>query len=178
MTTILPYRDIQPKIDPNAIVLAGAIVVGDVHIGAGSTVWYNSVIRGDVNIVRIGCDTNIQDGTVIHVAKHGQGSFIGDRVTIGHMALIHACTIADDAFVGMKAAVLDGARIEPFGMLAAGALLTPNKVLPSHELWAGSPARKMRDLTEADYEVMRRTVPRYAKLGIEHKLSLVPVKGT
>ena len=168
MTTILPYRDTKPTIHPDAVVLNGVVVVGDVHIGAGSTIWYNSVIRGDVNVVRIGCDSNIQDGTVIHVAKHGQGSFIGDRVTIGHMALIHACTIADDAFVGMRAVVLDGARIEPFGMLAAGAMLTPNKILPSGELWAGSPARKMRDLTEADYEVMRRTVPRYAKLGIEH----------
>lgn len=169
MTTILPYRDILPTVAHSAVLLPQTVVVGDVHIGAKSSIWYGSVVRGDVNIVRIGEETNLQDGSVIHVAKYGQGSFIGDRVTIGHMALIHACTIGDDAFVGMKAIVLDGARIEPLGMLAAGAMLTPNKVLPSGELWAGSPARKMRDLGEDDFEMMRRTTQRYVKLAIEHR---------
>lgn len=168
---ILPYRDVWPKIDPEAVLLPQTVVAGDVSIGAGSSLWYGSVIRGDVNIVRIGQDTNIQDASVIHVAKYGQGTFIGDRVTIGHMALIHACTIGDDAFVGMRAVVLDGATIESFGMLAAGAMLTPGKVLPSGELWAGSPARKMRDLTEQDYDVMRRTPKRYAKLAREYRAS-------
>ena len=166
---IKPYRGIMPLLDPSAVILDNTSIIGDVHIGSESSIWYGCTVRGDVNEIRIGAQTNLQDGSVIHVAKYGQGSYLGDRITIGHMALIHACTLEDDCFVGMKAIVLDGARIESFGMLAAGAMLTPGKVLPSGELWAGVPARKMRDLTEDDLEMMRRTTLRYVKLAKEHR---------
>src|SRR5580704_13346702 len=102
---ILPYRGIIPKIDPSAFVAPGAVVIGDVEIGPESSVWFGCVLRGDVNVIRVGARSNLQDGTVVHVASKGQGTFIGNDVTIGHGVLLHACTLADSSFVGMKATV-------------------------------------------------------------------------
>src|ERR1700744_6326282 len=162
---ILPYRGILPKIDPRAYVAPGAVVIGDVEIGSESSVWFGCVLRGDVNHIRIGARTNIQDGTVIHTASgkqparlgtntptppEGFPTLIGDNVTVGHMTLLHACTIESGGFVGMKSAVMDGAKIESGGMLAAGALLTPGKVIKKGQLWPGSPAKFWRDLTPDD----------------------------
>lgn len=169
---ILPYQGKSPIVDESCFIAPHASIVGDVEIGKNSNIWYNCVVRGDVNIVRIGEDTNIQDGTVIHVATFGQGSFIGDRVTIGHAALIHACTIEDDAFVGMQACVMDDAKVEAGGMLAAGALLTPGKVVPSGQLWAGRPARYVRDLNEDDIKTMKWSWAHYVKLAQQHVESL------
>ena len=139
--TPLPYRGARPVIDATAFVAEGCRIVGDVEIGAEASIWFNCVIRGDEHAVRIGARSNVQDGTVIHVHSAKQGTFIGADVTIGHKALLHACTIDDGGFVGMGAIVLDEAVIEGGGMLAAGAMLTPGKRVPSGELWAGSPAR-------------------------------------
>ena len=169
---ILSYQGKTPIIHGSCFIAPHASIVGDVEIGENSNVWYNCVIRGDVNIVRIGKDTNIQDGTVIHVATFGQGSFIGDRVTIGHAALIHACTIEDDAFVGMQACVMDGAKVETGAMLAAGALLTANKTVPSGQLWAGRPAKYVRDLNEKDLKTMAWSWAHYVKLAEQHRVSL------
>jgi carbonic anhydrase/acetyltransferase-like protein (isoleucine patch superfamily) len=178
---ILPYRGILPKIDPKAYVAPGAVVIGDVEIGADSSIWFGCVLRGDVNKIRIGKRTNIQDGTVIHVASplqpvsstsktptDGYPTLIGDNVTVGHMTLLHACVIESDAFVGMKSAVMDGAKIESWGMLAAGALLTPGKVVASGQLWAGSPAKFWRDLTDADRAQFDLRAQQYAELGAEY----------
>ena len=148
--TILPYRSIMPKIDPSAFIAPGAIVIGDVEIGAESSIWPGCVLRGDVQAIRIGARTNIQDGTVIHVTAGGQGVHIGDEVTVGHMALLHDCTLESRSFAGMKAIVMDGAKVESHGVLAAGALLTPGKILPGDQLWTGSPAKYKRNLTESD----------------------------
>src|SRR5580693_6024893 len=135
---ILAYRGVMPKIDPTAFIAPGAVIIGDVEIGPETSIWFGCVLRGDVNVIRIGARTNIQDGTVIHVAsglqpaRMGAGSgipeggyptIIGDDVTVGHMALLHACTLADNSFVGMRATVMDGCVVESFAMLAAGALL-------------------------------------------------------
>lgn len=150
MSNILPYQHTRPGIDNTAFIGAGAQVIGDIVIGAKSSIWYNCVLRGDVNIIRIGRDTNIQDGTVIHVATRGNGTHIGDRVTVGHMALLHDCVLEDDSFVGMGAIVMDGARVESGGMLAAGGMLTPGKVVPMGELWSGRPARFMRKKNDED----------------------------
>src|SRR5580693_9151572 len=130
---ILAYRGVMPKIDPTAFIAPGAVIVGDVEIGPESSVWFGCVVRGDVNIIRIGARTNIQDGTIIHVAsglqparmgvtapQDGYPTLIGDNVTVGHMTLLHACTVESNGFVGMQAAVMDGAKIESNGMLAAG----------------------------------------------------------
>lgn len=166
---ILPYRDILPKIAPTAFIAPTATVIGDVEIGEDAGIWFGCIIRGDVNIIRIGARTNIQDGTIIHVSKDGQGTFIGDEVTIGHMVLLHACTLQSGCFIGMRATIMDDCVVETGGMLAAGALLTPGKRIATGQLWAGSPARLMRDIGDAERAVIARTIPRYVGLAREHR---------
>lgn len=165
---LLPYRGILPRIAERVFLAPGATIVGDVEIGRESSVWFGCVVRGDVNIVRIGERTNIQDGTVVHVARDGQGTFIGSDITIGHMALLHACTLEDGAFVGMRATLMDDVLVESGGMVAAGALVTPGKRVGRGELWAGSPAKKIRDLTDADRAATVKLAPRYVALAAEY----------
>jgi carbonic anhydrase/acetyltransferase-like protein (isoleucine patch superfamily) len=180
---ILPYRDVMPRIHPSAFIAPGAVIIGDVEIGAESSIWFGCIIRGDVNVIRIGSRTNIQDGTVIHVASGlqparmgaeaaapsgGYPTLIGDNVTVGHMTLLHACTIESGAFVGMKSAVMDGAKIESKGMLAAGALLTPGKIIGKGQLWAGTPAKFWRDLTPDDIAQFDMRADQYVDLGQEY----------
>lgn len=169
MTIILPYKNISPTIDETAYISDGVAITGDVYIGAESNIWFGSVIRGDVADIRIGARTNIQDGSVIHVTRGMKGTHIGDDVTVGHMACLHACQIGDRAFVGMKACVLDGAIVESEAMVAAGALVTPNKVVKKHQLWAGSPARYMRDMTEDEIRFLTISADNYVRLGKEYK---------
>lgn len=166
---ILPYRGILPRIAADAFVAPGAVVIGDVEIAAGASIWYNCVLRGDVAAITVGENTNIQDGTVVHVSTGRPGTRIGANVTIGHMALIHAATVEDAAFIGMKACLLDGAVVEKEGMLAAGALLTQGKRVPAGELWAGNPARLLRPLKEAERAYIHVSAEHYAELGREHK---------
>ena len=161
----------MPTIDASAFVAPNASVVGDVVIGANSTIWYGATMRGDVNIIRIGANTNIQDGTVIHVSTGGQGTHIGDNVTVGHLAMLHDCTLETDAYVGMTACVMDGAVVEGKAFVAAGALVTPGKRVPAGQLWAGRPAKYLRDLTEDDYKMMAWSGPHYVRLGQDHKNS-------
>ena len=125
--TILPFQGVYPTIAGDAFVADTAAVIGNVSIGAGSGIWFNCVLRGDVHTIRIGARSNIQDGTVIHVSRGTHATTIGDHVTVGHMCLIHGCTLEDRAFVGMNATVMDGCVVEGGGMVAAGALLTPCK---------------------------------------------------
>lgn len=159
-----PYRSLTPKIAATCFVAETAVVVGDVEIGADSSIWYNCVVRGDVNDIRIGARTNIQDGTVIHVSSTTQGTYIGDDVTVGHMALLHACTIGNRVLIGMKACVMDDAIVEDEAMIAAGALVTPGKRVPSRQLWGGSPARYMRNLTEGEISFLKFSAERYVGL--------------
>ena len=159
-----PYKNLLTKIHPSVFVAENAVIIGDVEIGEESSVWYNCVLRGDVNDIKIGARTNIQDGTVIHVSSTTQGTYIGNDVTVGHMALLHACTIGDRAFIGMKACVMDDAVIEDEAMVAAGALVTPGKRVPKHQLWGGSPARFMRDLTEEEICFLQFSADRYVKV--------------
>jgi len=167
---ILPHHGLVPKIDAAAFVAATAVVTGDVEIGADSGVWYGCVLRGDVNRIRIGVGVNIQDGTVVHVS----GPFatvIGDRVSIGHMALIHACTLHDDCFVGMKACVMDGVVVERGALVAAGSLVTPGKRVAAGQMWAGSPARYVRDVNDKDRAMMDYVQPNYVTLARDYKAS-------
>lgn len=168
MAALLPYCGIRPRLAPRVFIAPGATVIGDVEIGAEASIWFGCVVRGDVNVVRIGERTNIQDGTVIHVAKEGQGTFIGADITIGHMALLHACTLEDGAFIGMRATVMDDAMVEGGAMVAAGALVTPGKRVRRGELWAGSPAKKIRELTDADRLAMAKLAPRYVALAADY----------
>lgn len=172
MPTILPFKGVYPSIADDAWVAPTAAVLGDVEIGARSSVWFGCTVRGDVNVVRIGKNTNIQDNSVIHVDRSKYGTFIGDDVLIGHMCLVHACTIGDRAMIGMKACVMDGAVVEPEAMVAAGALVTPGKVVKSRQLWAGSPAKHMRDLSDEDVAGLVETCGLYAGYAEAYRLDL------
>jgi carbonic anhydrase/acetyltransferase-like protein (isoleucine patch superfamily) len=169
---ILPYGDRWPVIAPDAFVAPNAVVIGDTEVGAETSLWFNVVLRGDVNTIRVGKRVNIQDGTVVHVAKNRFGTVIGDDVSIGHLALIHACTLEDGSFVGMSATVMDGVVVETRAMVAAGALVTPGKRIPAGELWAGRPARFLRKLTEEDYAMITGTAENYARLGRAYRETL------
>ncbi|MCE2509873.1 MAG: gamma carbonic anhydrase family protein [Alphaproteobacteria bacterium] len=169
---MLPYKNRMPKIAGDAFIAPTATVVGDVEIGARSSIWFGVVIRGDVNEIRIGERTNVQDNTVIHVTRNGLGTYIGSGVTIGHMALLHACTLEDGSFIGMGAKLMDGVVVESGAMVAAGALVTMGKRVKAGELWAGYPARCVRKLTREEADFLPDTNAHYAKLGAEYLAAL------
>jgi carbonic anhydrase/acetyltransferase-like protein (isoleucine patch superfamily) len=167
---------VRPRIHADAWIAPNAVVIGDVEIGAQSGIWFNCVLRGDTNLIRIGARTNVQDGTIIHVNPgETMQCLIGDEVTIGHGAIVHACRLHDRAFVGIGAIVLDEAEIESNGVLAAGAVLTPGKRLPGGELWAGTPARKLRDLTEGDRAYFSINAPAYVQNAIRFRQGLTQI---
>ena len=165
---ILPYKGVMPRIHPSVFIADGAVVIGDVEIGADSAVWFNCVVRGDVNEIRIGERTNIQDGSIVHVTRNGHGCYIGSGITVGHNAVIHACTLQDNCFVGMGSTLLDGSVVESNAMLAAGAMLTSGKRVPSGELWAGNPAKKLRDLRPEDLAFFPVSAQGYVDLAKEY----------
>jgi carbonic anhydrase/acetyltransferase-like protein (isoleucine patch superfamily) len=176
--TIAPFHGIWPRIHDSAFIAPGCRIIGDVEIGAGASIWYNCVIRADINQIRIGARSNIQDGSVVHCDSPKEGrpdgfpTIIGEDVLVGHMALIHGCTLEDRAFVGMGSVVMDGCRIESDGMLAAGALLSPGKVSASRQLWMGRPAAYARDLTDEALAGMQKGVASYVLNGQAHKEAL------
>ncbi len=165
---LLPYKGDLPRIADDAFIGEGSRIIGDVEIASRVGVWFNCVLRGDEQKITVGENTNIQDGTVIHVHSQKQGSYIGANVTIGHMSLIHACTLEDWAFVGMGSIVLDEAVVESHAMLAAGSLLTPGKRVPTGEMWAGRPARLSRKLTDAELDGFSQTIQNYADRAQEY----------
>ena len=179
MSSIITYQGKTPRIHPTAFIAPGARIIGDVEIGPNSSIWYNCVLRGDVNTIRIGARTNIQDGTVIHVDsprptqaglgnEAGLPTIIGDDVLIGHMVMLHGSILHDRAFVGLSSVVMDGCTVESDGMLAAGALLSPGKTIGAGELWMGRPAKKLRDLSAEEITGNRMGATHYAHLAILH----------
>ncbi|MDD3798701.1 MAG: gamma carbonic anhydrase family protein [Novosphingobium sp.] len=176
--TILPFHGKVPQIHDSAFIAPGARIIGDVTIGPDSSIWYNCVLRGDVNRIVIGARTNIQDGTVVHCDGPVEGrpdgfpTLIGDDVLIGHMAMIHGCTLEDRAFVGLSATVMNACTIESDGMLAAGAMLSPGKRIGARQLWMGSPAKYARDLTGAALADMQAGVARYVENSRAHLAAL------
>ena len=171
---IAPFEGAHPQIAEDAFVADTAAVMGNVRVGAGASIWYHCVLRGDVNTISIGRNTNIQDGTIIHCNHDSDGSggdptHVGDNVTVGHLALIHACTIEDDAFIGMRAVVMDNAVVERRAMVAGGAVVTPGKIVEAGQLWAGSPAKYMRDLTQADFDHFKYLTDHYVELATRHR---------
>ncbi len=165
---ILPYRGRMPIIHKQAFIAPGASIIGDTVIEENSGIWFGCVVRGDVNEIRIGKRTNIQDLTMIHCAEQGQGTYIGDDITVGHSAVLHACTIEDNAFIGIQACVMDDCLIETGAMVAAGALVTPGNIVKSGEVWAGKPAKKLRDINEKDLEFFAINRARYQRLANEY----------
>ncbi len=168
---------LAPRIADTAWIAPGAAVIGDVRIGADSSVWFGCVLRGDDQPIRVGSRSNIQDGTIIHVTSAGPSSpglptTIGDDVTIGHAAMIHACTIEDFGFVGMRGIVLDGAVIERGGMLAAGSLLPPGKRIRAGELWMGTPARLARMMDAEERAGFAEIAAHYVTLAARFRAGL------
>jgi len=176
--TILTIHGKTPQIDPTAFIAPGCRIIGDVTIGPGASIWYNCVIRAEVNRVVIGARTNIQDGSVVHCDPprpgdpEGSPTLIGEDVLIGHMAMIHGCVLEDRAFVGLGAIVMDKCRIGGDAMLAAGAMLTPGKIIEPCALWGGRPARFMRELDDAAIAGMRTGVAHYIENGRAHARAL------
>jgi len=178
--TIVPFFGKAPRIHDSAFVAPGACLIGDVEIGPDASVWYNCVLRGDINRIVIGAGSNLQDGTIVHVegprpGSEGSPAIVGDNVLVGHMAVLHGCILEDRAFVGMGAIAMDDCRVEGGAMLAAGAMLTPGKVVPAGELWAGGPARPMRALSTAEIDAMRTQSLHYVENARRHRAALEQV---
>jgi carbonic anhydrase/acetyltransferase-like protein (isoleucine patch superfamily) len=169
---ILPWRGVRPRVAPTAFLAPTATVIGDVEIGADSSVWFGAVVRGDVHHVRIGARTNVQDRTVVHVTHTGIPALLGDEIMIGHACVIHACTLESRCFVGMGAILMDNAVVETGAMVAAGALVTPGRRVPAGELWAGTPARFVRKVRPEEHAEWQHLVEHYAALAAEYRSSL------
>ncbi len=167
--TILKYKDKTPNLGHNVWVADNATVAGDVVIGDESSVWFGVQMRGDVHEIRIGKRTNIQDNAVVHVTRNLSGTYIGDEVTIGHSAVIHAATIKDRCLIGMGAIILDEVVVEEGAMVAAGAVVPPRKIIPSGQIWGGNPARYMRDMTDKEKAFLSQSAENYVKLADEYK---------
>jgi carbonic anhydrase/acetyltransferase-like protein (isoleucine patch superfamily) len=176
--TIIPYRSILPIVDKSAFIASNAIISGQVSIKKNSGIWYGCVLRGDVAAISIGEMTNIQDNCVLHGTRpnhlqnktgaEGAQVIVGNGVTIGHGAIIHACIIEDNSFIGMHSVVMDLARVEEFGMLAAGAVLTPKKVVRSGEIWAGNPAKFFRMMSIEEKAYIKVSAQNYFELASEY----------
>lgn len=160
---LFPYLDYFPKLGKNVFLASGVKVIGNVEIGDNSNIWYNSVIRGDVHYIKIGSNTNVQDCSMLHVTNGRFPLNIGNQVTIGHCAKLHGCTLEDLCFIGIGAIVLDGAVVQKYSMVAAGALIKQNFVVPSGKLAAGVPAKIIRDLTDSEIADFEKSAERYVK---------------
>ncbi|RPI14935.1 MAG: gamma carbonic anhydrase family protein [Ignavibacteriae bacterium] len=158
---IIPYQNISPKIDPSVLIAAGAFIIGDVEIGKDSSIWFNVVVRGDVNYIRIGERTNIQDLTMVHVTYKKFPTFIGNDVSIGHSAVIHGCRINDHVVIGMGAKILDDALVSSNSMVAAGSVVKERFIVPEGTLVAGVPAKVVRDLRPEEIEKIHQNAKNY-----------------
>ncbi len=169
--SIISFHGKTPVIADSAFIAPGCRIIGDVTIGEETSIWYNCVLRGDVETITVGARSNIQDGTVIH-ADYGVPTLIGEDVLVGHMVMLHGCTLHDRAFVGLSSIIMNGCVIEGDGMLAAGAMLTQGKHIGARELWGGSPARKMRDLDDAAIFGMRAGTAHYVENAKRHAAAI------
>lgn len=172
--TIQTYRNIAPTLGARVYIDQAAVVIGKVSIGDDSSVWPTAVVRGDVNFIEIGARTSIQDGSVLHVthdgpyAPGGRALYIGSDVTVGHRVTLHACTIGDACLIGMGSILLDNVVTEDFVMIGAGSVVTPGKLLQTGGLYVGSPARRVRDLTQKELEFLAYSAAHYVKVKDEY----------
>ena len=169
--TLLPHGEAFPEVAPSAWIAPGAYVIGAVHLGEESSVWYGAVLRGDTEPIRVGTRTNIQDGCVLH-ADPGYPAVIGDDCVIGHKAILHGCRIEKGCLVGMGATILNGARIGEGSIVAAGALVPENKEYPPHSLIVGIPAKRAKDVSEEQTQDIARGVSEYVERAASHRESL------
>lgn len=176
--SIISLHGKTPRIHDSAFIAPGCRIIGDVEIGPDASIWYNCVIRADVNRIVIGARTNVQDGSIIHCDSPRPGqpegfpTLIGDDVLIGHLAMVHGCILEDRAFVGLGSIVMDGCRMGSDAMLAAGAMLTPGKSIPGGQLWGGRPAQYMRDLPEPAIAGMHVGVAHFVENARAHKAAI------
>ena len=170
---LLKYKKFLPKIGRNVFIAPGSYIIGNVNIGPKSNIWFNVVIRGDVEKIKIGSKTNIQDLTMIHCTTNGYGTKIGSNVTIGHNCVIHDCKIVDNSLIGMSSTILDGAIVKKNSMLAAGSLLTQKKIVKTGELWAGKPARFLRKLTNDEKKFIKKSSANYYQLSQDYLANLI-----
>lgn len=172
---IRTFDNISPAIDSTAYIDEQAAVIGDVHIGADSSVWPFTAVRGDVNKIRIGNRTNIQDNSTVHVSHasefnpDGYATHIGDEVTVGHQVILHACTVGSRCLIGMGSLIMDNVKIEDETIIGAGSLVTQNKVLEGGYLWMGRPARRVRALTDEERERIVYSAEHYVRLKNKYK---------
>lgn len=172
--TIERFEGVAPRIHATAYVADSALVTGDVEIGADSSLWPMTVVRGDIHTIRIGARSNIQDGSVLHVthdsdyAPGGFGLYVGNEVTVGHRVILHGCTLEDRCLIGMGSIVMDGARVCSGAMVGAGSLVAPGKVLEAGYLWLGAPARRVRELTERERQYLAYSASHYVRLKDRH----------
>jgi len=158
---LLSFKDKTPQIDSSVYIVHSAIVIGDVIIDKESSVWFNAVIRGDVNHIRIGKRTNIQDGCVLHVARKSFPLIIGDEVTVGHNVTLHACNISSRCLIGMGAIVMDGTKIGENCIIGAGTLITPKSIIPSGSMVVGTPGKVKRKLTDNEIKLIHDSADHY-----------------
>jgi gamma-carbonic anhydrase len=166
---IAPFGDHSPVIDPTAYVPEAAVVIGDVVIGPESSLWFHTVVRGDMHPIRIGARSNVQDNATIHVVGGRYGTVLGDDVTVGHNAILHGCTVEDGALIGMAAVVLDAVVVGAGSLVGAGALVTPGTVIPPRSLVLGSPAKRVREVNEAERERLRTSAANYVELARRYR---------
>ncbi len=168
---ILPYLGKIPQIHPTAFIVEDADIIGDVTIGAKSSVWFKAVIRGDVHYIKIGARTNVQDGALLHVTHDTHPLVIGDEVTVAHRVILHGCTIKGKALIGMGAIVLDGAVVNENVIIGAGAVVPPGMVIPSGALVVGVPAKVKRELGEKEIQLIKESAQNYIRYAENFRLS-------
>jgi len=166
---IIPFRGVAPRIAPSAFVEESAQLIGDVTIGEQSSVWFGAILRGDVNFIRVGARTSIQDGSVVHVSSRGLPTIIGNEVTVGHKVLLHACTVGDRVLVGSGAIVLDGATIGEECLVGAGSVVVPGSRFPERRLILGTPARVVRELDAEEVASLAASAAKYVLLAAEYR---------
>ena len=166
---IIPYDSTEPKIHPSAFIAENAVIIGDVEIGEQASIWFGSILRGDVNFIRIGSRTNIQDGTVVHVSSRTHSTILENDITVGHRVTLHGCYVETGCLIGIGAVLLDGVHIGRNSLVAAGSLLTPGTTIPPRSMVMGSPARVKRELTDDEIAGIARNVESYVELSAAYR---------
>lgn len=167
--SVLKFNKKKPQISRDCFLAPNSMVIGDVEVGSCSSVWFGTVIRGDVMHIRIGNETNIQDNSVVHVTKDKNPTIVGNNVTIGHSVTLHGCTVKDHVLVGIGSIVMDQVDIEEWSIIAAGSVVKPGTKIPSGKLWGGLPAKEIRDINEDEKQWIRELALNYVKLSREYK---------
>mgnify|MGYP000422955056 CR=1 FL=1 len=174
MKGLLAYKRIVPSLGEDVFVAPGAWVIGDVIVGSRSSIWFNTLVRGDVHIIRIGAETNIQDNSTLHVTGGKFPLHMGDRITVGHRAIVHGCTVEDDCLIGMGAIIMDGVHIGRGSLVGAGAVITPGTVIPPGSVVLGFPAQVVRQVGDAERRLIEESCKHYLDLAREYLYADLP----